>query len=189
MILFFVFYLTLFLIFLLIFNKLKRKFSKFPKLKLKRNGINFYSKSSHLISVTNCEIEIYNKKIILIYNSKIVQIENVRVKFIDDEKIYIKALGNVNIIFNCEKYFRYFNFEIQSNYFEIETLKQKAILSLIENNFDEKNFTMKKYLLTIIDKLKIRIDNKKVVVGKNDFGFPFVIKYKTGNVLKVLSVH
>lgn len=188
MILLFVIYLVVFFLFMLLLIKKRKIYSKFPKLKLKRDGIFFYSKKTHAINISNCEVEFLKGKILLIHKTKLIQIKNVKPKYIQNNMLLFKALGDVKIQFDCEKFYRYFNIEIISNDFEIETIKQQAICGLIANDFNVSCFEMKHFLLTMIEKLKITIDENQIRVTKNRFNFSYVLKYKVGHILKVVRL-
>jgi len=180
--------LTIFLVFFLI-KKNKFKTKPFPKLKINKNGIIFYSNLKHKIKVENVKLLILENTAYLKKGKEIVIIHNIENVFIKSDYLYFKANGNVKILFNAQGFYRYFNIIIESKKFSLNRLKYLALVDVLNNIFNIKNSKiLKKYLNIVKNILKIDINNKKIKINPNNFNLPFTLIYKTNHQITKVNV-
>ena len=184
----FAYILTTFLVFFII-KKNKYKTKPFPKLKINKNGIIFYSNFKHKIKIGDAKLLIIENTAYLKKVNKVLTIHNVEDVFIKDNYLYFKANGNVKILFNTIDFYRYFNIIIQSEKFNINKLKQLALIDILNNVFNIKNSKIfKKYLNIVKNILKININNKKIEIKPNNFNLSYTVIYKTNNQITKVNV-
>lgn len=185
------------IIYLLTFGlvtKLKAKqllrFKPFPKLRLKRNGVFFYSKLRHRVKIGNSKFMQIKNEIYLKTCDNVVVISNVdKVMFVDGY-LYFTGIGLISIKLNLKDISNYFNIDIMSEKFSLEEQKQQAILDILNNQFNLKNCErLNKYINNIRSILNIDICSKQIVIKQNQFKLPFVLTYKLNNKIKKVYVN
>ena len=185
----FIFYcLTIFLF--IIAKQIKNKIIK-PILNCRvlKNGVCFFSNKRHKLKVENAKLLMVKDVAFLKNEHKTIAIKNVKDVCLKNDYIYFTGLGNVKIIFNCEKFYRYFNIKIISADFDLKKNKDEAVLDILNHIFCLKNAKkLQKYLKILIFVLKISINEKKVLVRKNKYNLSFKLIYRLNNVLKVISI-
>jgi len=186
-ILFFYFFTIFFVNFLI--NKFKLKTKPLPKLKINKNGIFFTSYLNHKIKINFFKILIIDNVVYLKQNNNFILIKNVANVFTSNNYLYFKGLGEVKIMFNAEEFYRYFNIVIKCNKFNINKLKQNALMDILNNVFNLKNSKiLKKYVNFIKNVLKININNKKISIKPNNFNFSYTLYYVVNNKIKQVEV-
>lgn len=180
--------LTTILVFSLI-KKGKYKTKPFPKLKITKNGVFFTSNNKHKIKVKDVRLLIIENTAYLKTNNEIATIHNIDDVFIKDNYLYFKAKGEVKILYNTNEIYRYFNIVIQSNRFNLNKLKQLALLDVLNNVFEvKKSKILKKYLYIIKNILNIDINNKRIEIKPNKFNLSFTLIYKINNKITKVKV-
>ncbi len=172
------------------FKKVKLKKTNFPHLKMSKSGISFFSESEQTIKVGKVKLMQVKNLLYLKIENNIIIISNVKDSRIIDNNLTFKCLGNVKILFDCSKYYRYFLLEFKSHQFNLNKQKQIAILDLLNNNFDI-NFCKytKKYIKIIQNVLNIHVFKEKIVIKKNKFKLSYVVSYKINNIVKRVRVN
>ncbi len=171
-------------------KKLKTKFKQYPELKMNARGINFFSHSRHRIKIGDAKFMQVGGNIYLKHNNRQIEIRNVDNIFIKNDFLYFTAKGKCEICFKNQLLNKYFNIKINSNMIDVETLRKRALINVMDNLFDlTKCEDLIKYLKLIRDILKIKITNKSVEIKQNQFKIPFCISYKLNNTIKVVNVN
>ena len=184
----FIFYfITIFLFFIILTNK-KEKFSTFPKMYLKRSGINFYSFKRHRIQIDNAKIMQVGTKVYIKQGEKFLILNNVDELKIDSSYLYFKAKGNVELECGYAHMYRYYNIDINSSKIDVDSFKQQCLHKYLENPFgnDEKIFSYVKFLNRIFN---IKVENDKIFFGRNKYRIPFVATYKLNGKTKIVNVN
>ena len=165
------------------------KCQNFTHLRLKKNCISFVSNGIHRIKISNAKIMQMNNILYLNLSNRLVIISNVKDVKIYESYLYFTALGKVEILIDLKTIYKYFAIQIRSKQFDINELKQRAIIDLMNNNFDI-NFCkiMKRYIKIIEKVLNIVILQKKIIVKPNKFKLSFVLSYKLNNQIKRVSI-
>ncbi len=160
-----------------------------PEMKICKHGITFFSYCRHKIRVEQTKILILNNNVFLKQNNNTIEIKNVKNVILKKNYIYFSALGNVEVLFNAEPIYRYFNIKILSNDFSLEELKQQALLDIINNLFNLDNCSkLRQYLKIVIKILNISITNNRITVKKNNFNLKFTLIYKINNTIKKINI-
>jgi len=167
----------------------KLKYNNFPKLHLKKYGIEFFSYSVHRIKIYDAKLNLVEKDLYIKILNKIVVIKNVEDVVVFNDYLYFHTLGKVKILFDCSSIFRYYNIKIISNKLCVEGVKQQSLIELINNKF-QINFckSVKKYINIIKNILKIEIFEKKLKIKPNNLKIPFILKYRVNNKIKRINV-
>jgi len=171
-------------------KKHNNKFKSFPYMKMQKNGIVFTSFLQHRIRIYNIKYLQMGTNIYLKTSTGIVIISNVKILKHEKDFLYFKCFGEIKILFDCKKIFRYFNIRIESEKFKINHLKHMALMDLINSGFDEnKSKMLQKYIKILKNILNIYIFDEKIIVKQNKFLFPFTIKYKLNNRVKIVYIN
>ena len=169
--------------------KSKPTFFKFPRLKLTKKGIEFYSHCQHRIKIEEMKLMLVNSTLYLKNNKKLIIINNVKDVMLFENYLYFTGLGFVRICFDCESVYRYFMVEIKSKQFSLNNIKQNAILDLMNHNFDYAQCCVTRRYINIIRKvLNIDISSEKVTIKPNKFKLSFVVFYKVNNIIKRVNI-
>lgn len=176
------------IIFLL--QKKKLKYSEFPFLKLKKNGLVFKSTKHHRMEIADAKIMQVGTNVYIKKNGHMFTLKNVDEVVLKNGFLYFKALGIVHIVFNAKAIYRYFNLQIYSKDIDIENLKNKALIDILNNILNLANaYILKKYLKILKNTLKIHINNEKITIKQNFFKISYTIKYKINNKIKMIKVN
>ena len=168
-------------------NSLNHK--EFPKLFIKKDGISFVSRDRHRIKVVGFDMVSVKECLYLFNETKIRVIENVTKVETNEDYLYFVALGEVKIYLDLVDVYKYFSIIIKSERFNIDNLKQKAILDIINLNFEVKNSKIvHKYIKIIKNVLNINILPKKITIKPNRYHLPFKVTYKLNNKIKHIKV-
>jgi len=161
----------------------------FPTLKMKKSGISFVSTSTHRIKITNIKTKLIGKTLYLKTTKTLIIITNVKDVKIYNQFLYFTCLGRVQVFFDCKEFYQYFVIIIKSDQFDINELKQSALINLANNGFDI-NFSdiAKKYVNIIKKVLNINIFDKKITIKQNKFKFSFELVYKANNKIKKVII-
>ena len=172
------------------FKKNKRlNYKEFPKLFLKKDGISFVSYDRHRFKTLGFELVTVKENLYLFNATKMIVIENINKVEIHENYLYFSALGEVKFYLDLTDVYKYFSVIIKSEKFNIDNLKQKAILDIINSNFEAKNSQfVKKYIKIIKNILNINILSKKITVKPNRYHLPFKLTYKLNNKIKQIKV-
>ena len=168
----------------------KLKYYEFPNLKLKKEGITFFSLTTHRIKIKNAKMMLIKDNLYMRTNERLIIITNITDVKVYENFLYFTAMGMVKIIFDCKDIYRFFAIKIESNSFDLSILKQNAILNLINNSF-ELNFSKitKKYINIIENVLNIKIFKEKIIVKPNKFKLSFKLSYKLNNQIKQVFIN
>lgn len=187
MIFFFVYLLSSFVV-VCIACKIKLSSKRILNPKVKKFGIVFYSNNRHKIRIGQAKVIYIGNLIYLKENNKFIIIKNIVDVIVKNEYMFFKANGEVKIFFNCP-FYRYFNLNIRSSYFDLNSAKQQTIDEMLNNLLNlESCIKLKKYLNFIKNTLKIRINNEKIVIFLNKFKIPYTITYKLNNKIKKINI-
>lgn len=174
---------------LILLEKFKYKIFEFPKLKTNKNGIQFFSFKKHRLYVERVKIFKIADNYYLKTDKAIIIFKNIKNVVLKNGYMYFKALGEVEINFNFENLYRYFNFNINLKNVDFNNLKQIAILDLMNNGFEvEKSENFKKFLKFIKNILKIEINDKKLTIFSNNLNISYQIVYKCNNKIKKINI-
>ncbi len=183
------YFIALVLIFLVIY-KLKNKTHPLPNLVLTKCGLIFNSYKRHKIFVGDVKLMQIENCVYLKKGVNTIAIKNVNSICLNNGYLYFNALGKVKILFNCKSYYRLFNINIKSAQFDLYSLKQQALIQLVNNLFDVNNCTLvKRYINAVKSILNISADSNKLEVKQNKYLLPFTITYKIKNTLKVVNIN
>jgi len=167
----------------------KTKFQPLPKLNVSKRGISFFSNSMHRLRVGNVKVMQLDNVLYLKKANTMVIFKNINNIWLENGFLYFKAVGDVEILFNTEKFYRYFNIIIKSNKFNLMELRQKALNEVSNNLFNVKNCKfLNKYLNFVTKILSVHIDDEKVTVKSNKFKLNFTLIYKINNQIKRLNI-
>ena len=182
------YFLTFYLV-IKIKSKVKHKETSFPFLKFTKTGISFFSYNQHEIKIQNMKTMQIDGLVYLKNGDKLIIISNVKDVKIYEDYLLFTANGETKILFDCKEYYRYFTLDIQSEQFNLNNIKQTAILDIMNNNFDLNSSSLaKRYMNLLKNILNIHIDNEKIVVKPNKFKFSFVVTYKINNKIKQVNI-
>lgn len=182
------YFLTFYLV-IKIKSKFKHKETSFPFLKFTKTGISFFSYNQHEIKIQNMKTMQIDGLVYLKNGDKLIIISNVKDVKIYEDYLLFTANGETKILFDCKEYYRYFTLDIQSEQFNLNNIKQTAILDIMNNNFDLNSSSLaKRYMNLLKNILNIHIDNEKIVVKPNKFKFSFVVTYKINNKIKQVNI-
>jgi len=129
----FIFVVYMFIVYAIVrFKKNNRlKYQVFPRFILKKDGISFTSLNRHRIKILGFDMVTVKDCLYLFNATKIILIENVNNVETNESYLYFSALGNVKIYCDFTDIYKYFSIIIKSEKFNMECLKQKAILDII----------------------------------------------------------
>ena len=182
-------YIVSVLITILFIEKFKYKHSPFPKLKLTKFGVEFFSTENHKINIGYNKIFVADKKVYLKTKNQIIVFDNIKNITCKNEHMYFTACGIVKIDFICEDVYKYFNLMIKSKSFNFNYLKQTAIVDLMNNEFDiSKAKKFNQFVNFIKNTLKIQINNKRVMIFSNNLKLSYQLTYKMNNKIKKINV-
>ena len=186
-----VFIAYMFVVYVIVKFKRNRRltYKELPKLTLKKDGISFNSCGRHRIKNLGFEMVSVRDCLYLFNAAKIVVIENVNKVELHENYLYFTALGDVKVYLNLMDVYRYFSIIIKSEKFNIDSLKQKAIIDILNQNFEAKNSQIvKKYIKIIKNILNIEVLSKKIITKPNKYRLPFQLTYKLNNKIKHIKV-
>ena len=171
-------------------NKNRLKVKEFREIKMKKSGVHFVSFFQHRIKILNKKFLQIGNSLYIKIDSGVVKISNVDNIFKVEEFLYFTALGNVDILLDCSKFYRYFNIKISSSKIDFHNLQQLALKDFISNCFEE-NFskTFKNYINFIKNVLNINFFEKKLIIKQNKLKFSYILKYKLNNTIKKVYVN
>ena len=171
-------------------SRQRLKSKPFPKLYLRKNGIVFFSNAKHKLTINNAKIMQTENTLYINNNNRVIAITNVNKVYIIENNLYFTACGKVQFHFNCADFFRYFNIEIMSNQFDLNELKQTAILNLLNNLFDVSNSVdFLRYLKIVTKVLMIKITKTNLTIKQNKLKIPFSVTYRLNKVQKHIYVN
>ncbi len=159
-------------------------------LQLKKYGLVFISHARHKIRVGEAKILQLDTAAYIKRAHKTIVLKNVDKIFVKGEWLYFTALGEVKIIFNCKKFYRYFNVKISSPKFDLSPIKQQALQQILDNLFNLNACNLvKRYIFILTEVLKITLSSSRVEVRQNNFAIPFTLTYKANHKLMHLQVN
>ena len=187
----------LLLVYLITFHliiKLRRKkhleYEEFPAMQIKKNCIVFQSFSQHRIMLNGFKYLQNENKIYLKKGKIFYIILNVDKVFKYEDFLYFTALGKVKICYDFKEIYKYFNIEIKSNKFSLESLKQKAIMDILSNGFQlEICEDLKRYMSVLKNIFNVKIEDNRIVIGQNKLKLSFEVKYKLNHKIKKVIVN
>ena len=181
---------TIVFIIVLYLCRIKRtRYKIFPKLKLNKQGIIFYSKSNHRIKIDNLKFIVVKDMVYIDINANMFILKNVKNVHYYKNYLYFTCLGDCKFYFDTKLIYKYFNIKIESDYLDIENLKQLALLDMINNKFRlNSSRILNKYINVIKNILNINISDKEIVIKENKYRIPFVLIYKVNNKIKKIKV-
>ena len=107
------------------------RYFMFPRLKLTKRGVVFYSKRTHRIRFCNYKNFLLNNVLYLKTDFNLVAISNIKDVKIYNEFLYFTGCGKVEIKFDCNKIFRYFFIDIKSKQFDLNSIQQQSINAIL----------------------------------------------------------
>lgn len=165
------------------------KFKPIPDFLIKKNGIIFFSNAVHRINVNDAEFIQVCKLVYLKSSTKMLILKNVDEIYKKNDWLYFKACGKTEIIFNCEKIYKYFNIRIESNKFDLSQLLINAKQEILNNLFNSCKFeSVRKYINLIKNVLNITFNKNGISVKENKFKLPYTLTYKQGGRVKTINV-
>lgn len=185
---FFVGYILSIIITSIVIQKFKYRYKPFPKLKLTKFGISFFSTQRHRVKVSEKVVQI-GEAVYVNYQNQIVVFQNVKNVILRNEYLFFTANGKVEILFNTKQFYKYFNILITSDGIDFSNLKQTAILDLMNNKFQtDQSINFNKFLNLIKNTLKIQINDDKITVLPNNLKISYQLTYKTHGKIKRINV-
>lgn len=181
----------MFIVYIIVKFKNDKRFhcDEFPRLTLKKDRITFNSYGRHKIKILGFDMVLVKDCLYLFNASKIIIIENVNKAELHENYLYFSALGEVIIYLELKEFYRYFAIIIKSEKFNMDNLKQKAILDILNHNFEANNSeVVRKYIKIIKNILNIDVLSKKIVIKPNKYRLPFQLTYKLNNKIKHIKV-
>ncbi len=161
-----------------------------PDLRLSKTGIIFTSRARHRLPIQDAKIMQINKSVFIKFGNKMITLINVDRVYLKSGFLYFTALGKCRIVFNAKKIYKYFNINIISDKFNIDTLKREAILDMIEHKFKYEECDKLKRFIHIMTKiLMIKIEDKKIEVKQNKFHLNYTLEYKLKDKMKVVKIN
>ncbi len=161
----------------------------YPKLKLCKYGLKFNSTKRHRIYVGECKIMQLNNQVYLKKSGRVVVLKNVDKIATKCGYLYFTALGEVRIIFNAKQFYKYFNLKIISKNFDLEKIKDSALISLTDYIFNpERSEKLSRYLNILINILKIKIIDGRLSIKRNKFNLKYQLKYVRRNRIMTINV-
>lgn len=189
MLVFFTAYFVSIVIECVMIEKLKYRYKPFPKLKLNKFGIEFFSTQKHRIFIANNKILFIGNNVYLKTEKQVIVLDGIKNVICKNEHMYFTACGNVKIVFNCEEFYKYFNMSIKAKGLDFSSLKQTAILDLMNSNFQaEQSKKFNKFLNFIKKTLKICVNDKKISVYSNNLKISYILTYKINQKIKRINV-
>ncbi len=189
MIVFFTAYIMSVIIVCVMMEKLKYRYKPFPKLKLTKFGIEFFSYNKHRINIAHTKVMFVGENIYLKTPTQLIVCRNIKNVICKNDHMFFQAYGKVEMCFNCEEFYKYFNLFVTSKGLDFQNLKQDAILDFINNEF---NFQHAKkfnnFIKFIKNTLKININNNKITIFSNKLQFSYQLMYKINNKIKKINV-
>lgn len=174
---------------IIILNKSRKSFSRFPKLYLTEFGVEMSTISKHRLFVHNAKIIHVENIVYVKLGTQMFILQNVDNVFLCDEYLYFRGQGRVKIIFNTKKIFKYFDMKIASPVLEFENRKQKVIISILNDLFFwERNKELLNYIRFLRYVLNIKITKNALIVGKNKLNIPFSIEYISAGKRKRIKI-
>ena len=170
-------------------EKFKYCIKPFPKLKINKFGIKFFSLAKHRLKIAENKIMFIGENVYLKTPKNMIVFKNIKNLKCKNDYMYFTACGNVEIAFDCGEVYKYFNLLIKSRGLDFDNLKQVALLDLINNNFnfqEAKKFN--NFLNFLKNTLKININNKKITISSNKLQLSYQLMYKVGNKIKKINV-
>lgn len=165
-------------------NYFRCKCKPFPKLKLVKSGIEFFSYNQHRIQIQDAKVIELDNSIYITKDNHQIIITNAKQQFIKQGFLYIKAQGKVNISMSLGLIYKYLNIHIQSPNFSLSGLKQNAIKNIVSFPF-QIGVDLKKYLSFIKNILKINITKNQITVSQNKYKLKYVLIYKNNGYKKI----
>ncbi len=169
-------------------NVLRLRCEPFCDLRLTKNGIKFNSNARHRIKIGKVKIIEIENNIFIKSNNGTIAIKNVCNYFLHKEYLYFTCLGECLIRFNTSEIYKYFNIRIDSNVIDFSSLKQEALMDLV-NHIENpmKSEAVRRYIKAI-KTLNITISSAGVKVSKNEYDIKYTLTYKLGNRLMHIIV-
>lgn len=177
------------LIVLLVIQIKNRKFEPIKNVKLKKYGLVFLSKNRHRIKIDDAKVLKIENNVYLKKNNRTVVIKNIERVVENKNYLYFTGLGQVKIVINCKKFYKYFCVDVTSEDFDINELKQRAIDDIIQHIFDlNECVELIRFLKIMRDVLKINLENNCVKVEKNKYNFSYILTYIVNGKKKFVRV-
>jgi len=168
----------------------KRKYNSkpFPKLKLTKFGIEFFSYKRHKVKVDS-NVVIICQSVYINNGKQIVIIKNVKNVVKKNNYLFFTSNGKIIIELDCGDLYKYFNLKIVSDYIDFESMKQLALMDVLKNEFDiNKSIYVRKYLNFIKNTLNIQINADNISVNANKLKISYQLIYKLNGKIKKINV-
>lgn len=170
-------------------EKLKYKVVEFPKFKVTKNGIKFFSLKQHKINISNVKVFEFCDNIYIKTDKRVIIFKNIKNVKIKNNFMYFIGCGRVEINFDFHKFYKYFNIDIVIDNLNFSLFKQTVILDFLNNQFDEeKSKKFQKFLKFIKNTLKIQINNENLTVFSNNLKISYQLVYKLNNKIKRINI-
>lgn len=167
----------------------KTKFSPYPKLKIKDDGISFYSTKRHRLRIGRANVMQVGSTIHLQQDKIYITLVNVDRVYTHDGYMYFNGLGDVRVVCNMRRVKRYFALRIDSDMLEVSAMQERAKVAMINHLFNMNECKeLKEYISLISRVLNIRFAEDKIIVSKNKYNIPYTLYYKVHNVIKKVNV-
>ena len=189
MLVFCISYFLSFIVVLLVITVKNQKFYAIKDVKLTKYGVVFYSNKKHRLPIHNAKLLIIENNVYLKKNNRTVVLKNVEKVVVNNNYLYFHSLGKTQIIMNCEKFYKYFVVNVESEDFNLNELKQNAIQDILNNIFDfNACIELKRYLKIMREILKIDLENNHVKLTKNHYELTYTLTYILNGVKKKVYV-
>ena len=186
---FVIYYITIFCV-LKKLSKRELKVENFPRLYITKNGIEFFSLGTHKIKINVSNLCLFENILYLKDLDKIVIIKNVEDVKVFNQNLYFKCKGKVKIIFDCKKFFRFFTIKIESKQFDLNELKNLALVDMLNNVFNPNSSKfVKKYIKILQNTLNISILREKIVIRQNKYHLSFSVLYKVNGKIRRVNIN
>ncbi len=172
---------------LFVLTKRSNKTKNIKTISITKKGIEFVSYYRHNINISNAKFIIIDKQVFIKRGQKRLVIKNIdNVESVGDN-LYFTCLGQVEMLFDNQEYYKYFNVIIFSDKFNLNNLRHKAMLDVFNFPFsfeNRQNFAF--YIKIVRNILKVNFQKNAITVKANKYFLPFKIVYRlNGKIRKV----
>ncbi len=181
------YFVVVIIVFLLV-NKRKDRFTPFPKLKVTRFGLSFYSISRHRLKIDDASMITLNKAIYLKKDNQLVTIKNVDKSIRENGYLYFSGLGEVMIYMDMKNIYKYFNINVSTPKLDFVALKNKASQDILTNVFDMSKCRYVNSYMKLIKMLNITFLEDKLIIKPNKFHLSYTLTYKLNNKIKKVHI-
>ncbi len=182
-------YFSTFFVVMALLKVKNKKFQPIKNCKLKKYGLVFSSRNKHRIKIYGAKVLKIENNVYLKLNNRTVVIKNITSAYTYKDFLYFTGLGEVKIVMNCKKFYKYFCVRVESKHFDIEELKIDAINDILEHIFDFNECkNLIRFLRVMREILKIDLGADSVKISKNKYDFAYTLTYIVKGHKKIVHV-